>query len=70
MELGAYTGLTVERNQYELTDEDVDTQLERMRERAADYPKVERPVETGDLVIADVRPSSTPGPKPASRARP
>ncbi len=54
VELGPYAGLTVERKKYELDDEDVDKQLERMRERAADYPTVERPVETGDLVIADV----------------
>lgn len=54
VELGPYTGLTVERKRYELSDEDVDKQLERMRERAADYPLVERPVAMGDLVIADV----------------
>lgn len=54
VELGPYTGLTVEHKRYELSDEDVDKQLERMRERAADYPKVERPVANGDLVIADV----------------
>ena len=52
--LGQYTGLTVERNKYELTDADMDTQMERMRERAAEYPQVERPVQDGDLVIADV----------------
>jgi trigger factor len=54
VELGQYSGLTVERKKYEMDDEDVDKQLERLRERAADYPKVERPVENGDLVIADV----------------
>ena len=54
VELGPYTGLTVERKRYELSDEDVDKQLERMRERAADYPLVERPVAMGDLVVADV----------------
>lgn len=52
--LGPYAGLEVERNRYELTDEDMDAQMERMRLRAADYPKVERPVQDGDLVIADV----------------
>ena len=54
VEIGPYTGLEVERNNYILTDEDVDTQIERMRERAADFPKVERPVQQGDLVIGDV----------------
>ncbi len=52
--LGQYTGLTVEHKQYELAEEDVDKQVERMRERAADYPLVERPVTQGDLVVADV----------------
>ena len=54
VDLGTYTGLEVERNHYLLTDEDVDAQIERMRERAADYPKVDRPVQVGDLVIGDV----------------
>ncbi len=52
--LGEYKGLTVERRKYELTDENVETQLQKMRERAADYPKVERPVQMGDLVVADL----------------
>lgn len=52
--LGEYTGLTVEHKEYELTDEDVDKQVERMRERAADYPQVERPAAQGDLLVADV----------------
>ena len=54
VELGAYTGLEVERSKFLLSDEDVDAQIERMRERAADYPQVDRPVQTGDLVIGDV----------------
>ncbi len=54
VELGPYTGLTVEHKKYELAEEDVDKQVERMRERAADYPQVERPVAQGDLVVADV----------------
>ena len=43
VELGPYTGLTVEKNKYELSDENVETQMQRMRERAAEYPVVERP---------------------------
>ena len=54
VELGTYTGLTVERPKYELTDENVETQLQKMRERAADFPEVERPVQMGDLVVADL----------------
>ena len=54
VELGTYTGLTVEKNKYELNDEAVETQMQRMRERAAEYPVVERPVQMGDLVVADL----------------
>jgi len=54
VELGTYTGLTVERPKYALTDENVETQIQRMRERAADYPVVERPAQMGDLIVADL----------------
>lgn len=54
VELGTYTGLTVERNKYEMTEENVDTQLAKMQERAADFPIVERPVQMGDLIVADL----------------
>ena len=54
VELGPYTGLTVERPKYELTDENVETQLQKMRERAADFPVVERPIQHGDLIVADL----------------
>ena len=54
VELGAYTGLTVEKNKYELSDDNVETQMQRMRERAAEYPVVERPVQFGDLVVAEL----------------
>jgi len=54
VELGAYTGLTVEKPKYEMTEENVETQLQRMRERAADYPVVERPAQMGDLLVAEV----------------
>ena len=54
VELGPYTGLTVEKPKYELSDENVDAQMQRMRERAAEFPVVERPVQAGDLVIAEM----------------
>jgi len=54
VELGPYTGLTVEKNKYELNDENVEAQMQRMRERAAEYPVVERSVQMGDLVVADL----------------
>ena len=67
--LGEYKGLSVERRQYELTDENVETQLQKMRERAADYPKVERPVQMGDLVVADLSALTDLRPE-AAEARP
>ena len=54
VELGNYRGLEVEKPKFELSDNDVDEQLERLRQRASDYPIVERPSETGDLLVADV----------------
>ena len=54
IELGTYTGLTVEKPKYELTEENVETQLQRMRERAAEYPIAERPAQMGDLVVAEL----------------
>ena len=54
VELGTYIGLTVEKNKYELNDDAVEAQMQRMRERAAEYPVVERPVQMGDLVVADL----------------
>jgi len=54
VELGEYKGLTVERRKFQVTDENVETQLQKMRERSADYPKVERAIQMGDLVVADL----------------
>ena len=54
VELGTYTGLTVEKKKYTLTDANVDTQLDMMRQRAAEYPIAERPAQTGDLVVAEL----------------
>ncbi len=54
VELGTYTGLTVVKKKYTLTDENVDAQLDTMRQRAAEYPIAERPAQTGDLVVAEL----------------
>lgn len=66
VELGSYTGIEVERNNYILTDEDLDEQIMRMRERAADFPQVERPIQQGDLVIADVSSETDAQPEEAA----
>lgn len=54
VELGTYKGLEVDKPVYEVPESVIDSEIERRRERAAEYPKVERPVKKGDLVIADV----------------
>ncbi|BDI32216.1 trigger factor [Capsulimonas corticalis] len=54
VELGDYKGLEVEKKIYDISDSDVDEEIERLRERAADYPMAERAVENRDLVVADV----------------
>lgn len=54
VELGTYKGIEVEKPIYEVPESVLDGEIERRRERAADYPKVDRAVQLGDLVIADI----------------
>lgn len=54
--LGEYKGVEVPRADIEITDEQVDEQLEQMRSQFATLAAVEdRPVEEGDFVIIDFR---------------
>ena len=54
--LGEYKGLEVPKGEVEVTDEEVDAQLEQMREQFATLAAVEgRPVREGDFVILDFR---------------
>lgn len=54
-ELKDYKGLEVEPAKIELTDEDVERELETLRERAAAYAPVEgRPAEQGDTVVVSL----------------
>ncbi|HSL01107.1 MAG TPA: trigger factor [Rubrobacteraceae bacterium] len=54
--LGEYKALEVPRREVEVTDEDVDAQLEQMREQFATLAAVEgRPVQEDDFVILDFR---------------
>jgi len=56
VELPEYRGLGVKARKAEVTDEQVDTDVERLREEAARYDPVEpRPAETGDFAILDVK---------------
>jgi trigger factor len=50
-----YTGVKVERPSAEVTDEEVDEWVDRLRERFAELEPVERPVQEGDFVTIDLR---------------
>lgn len=55
-ELGQYKGLEVPKRTVEVTDEQVEAQLSLLQERLAALKPVEdRPVQTGDFVLMDVR---------------
>jgi len=54
--LQEYTGLTVTREKFNLTPEDVDKRLSMIRESHASLKEVEedRPIEQGDFIVADL----------------
>jgi trigger factor len=51
--LGEYTGLEVGRRDPEVADEDVDKEIEQLRDRMAKLETVERAAATGDYVVMD-----------------
>lgn len=51
--LGDYKGIEVEKIEYNVNDEDVEKEVEALRERNARLISVERPVKDGDTVIMD-----------------
>jgi trigger factor len=51
--LGEYKGLEVGRREPEVAKEDVDAELERLRESLASLDTVERPADNGDFVVID-----------------
>ncbi len=53
IELDDYKGLKIERPDDTVSDEDVDKEIESMRERGARYEEADRPAELNDLVIID-----------------
>jgi trigger factor len=55
LDLQDYRGVTVTRPPVEVTDADIDAQVDRLRERFAELTVVGRPARTGDFVIADIR---------------
>ena len=50
-----HTGISVTFPEWDVPDEDVEAQLESMRERFAEVDEVERPAEKGDLITIDLR---------------
>jgi trigger factor len=54
VELGDYHSLRLEREPVEITDEQVDEVIERLRRESAPWEPVDRPVQFGDLLSVDV----------------
>jgi trigger factor len=57
LDLPSYRGIQVERPALEVTDEHVDAQLERLRERVAQLEVIGRPLAKGDYAQIDLRAS-------------
>jgi trigger factor len=56
VELGEYKGLEVPKEEAEVKDDEVDAQVERLRNEFAELkPVTDRPVKSGDFVTADFR---------------
>ncbi|HWR62625.1 MAG TPA: trigger factor [Clostridia bacterium] len=54
--LGQYKGIEAEKKEYNVTDEDVDNEIEKMREKNARLVEViDRPVKKGDITIIDFK---------------
>jgi trigger factor len=53
-----YEGLPVRRRKVEVSDQDVDDFVERLRESRAVHEKVDRPAEIGDQILLDLEPDS------------
>ena len=54
VELGEYRAIRLERQPAEVTDSQVDEVLEQLRQEAAPWEPVDRPVKFGDLVSLDI----------------
>jgi trigger factor len=55
VEIKDYKGLKLKRQVFEVTDEDVNRQVERFREVKAELVNVTRPVQKGDVLICDLQ---------------
>jgi trigger factor len=63
-----YAGLSVTVPRVEVSDEEVDAQLDRMRETEAELVDVERPAADHDVVTIDLQPISAPEGEPGPDA--
>src|SRR5437763_5679570 len=52
-QLGEYKGLEVGRRDAQVSDEDIQAELDRLRERSAKLDTVDRPAARGDFVVMD-----------------
>lgn len=59
-----YAGLEVAHPEWEVTDEDMDRQLDALRDRFAEVETVQRPAQTGDLAVVTVTASRGGEPVP------
>jgi len=55
VEIANYKGFKLKRQVWEITDEDVDRQIDRFREVKAEHIDVTRAVEKGDIVVCDLQ---------------
>lgn len=56
VELGEYKGIEAEKKEYNVTDEDVDKDIEVIREKSARIVEVtDRPIKNGDIAIIDFK---------------
>jgi trigger factor len=55
LDLPPYKGVVVQRPDAEVTDQQIDEQLDRMRERVAQLEVISRPLATGDFAQIDLR---------------
>lgn len=53
VKLGQYKGLTVEKAEAEVTEEEIDSEIDRMANNVARIETVERPAEMGDTAVID-----------------
>lgn len=68
VELGAYKGLKARRQTAEISDEDVDAEVERLRERNSALAAAERPAQMGDTVTLDFEGFSDGVPFPGGKS--